>query len=475
MKKKLSLLVATLLILTLLVGCGGQSQPAPAPAPAPAEEAVAPENDVLDVLVIGGGGAGLVSAITAAENGASVLLVEKMPALGGNTIISATGLTASDTTLHEDAGIPFTVEDHIARTMEMGKDLPDLELVTILAEESNAAYEWLVSIGLEYKLNNDEPWWIIPTEGHFGAQLVNAYIAEANRVGVDIQLQTEATELIVEDGAVVGAKVVDKDGQESEIRAKSVILATGGFGNAPELIGKYNPKYEGAHTVMSTAGPTGTGFLMALEVGAGTRDMEFHQMRPLATPGYWIRESVISQEGLGGILVNKSGVRFTNETLKPLDLVPEVLAAEDRIAYVIFDADVYATKNGDAAVSKGRMIEAATIEELAAALELDVETVVATVAAYNEGVDEFGRETMGKITAAPFYGVKVAPASHYTMAGITINENAQVTNEAGEAIEGLYAAGEIVGGLYGSGRVAGNNTTENIVFGKIAGKHAASK
>jgi fumarate reductase flavoprotein subunit len=171
------------------------------------------------------------------------------------------------------------VEDHIARTMEFGKDLPDLELVTILAEESNAAYEWLVSLGLEYKLNNEEPWWIIPTEGHFGAQLVGAYIEEANRAGVEIRLQTEATELIIENNTVVGAKVVDQSGQESEIRANSVILATGGFGNAPELIGEYNPKFAGAHNVMSTAGPTGTGFLMALEAGAGTRDMEFHQMR----------------------------------------------------------------------------------------------------------------------------------------------------------------------------------------------------
>ena len=143
MKKRLSLLVAVLLIVTLLAGCAGQTSTSPAPA-----EPVSGADGVLNVLVIGGGGAGLVSAITAAENGASVVLVEKMPALGGNTIISATGLTASDTALHDDAGIPFTVEDHIARTMEFGNDLPDLDLVTILAEESNAAYEWLVSLGL---------------------------------------------------------------------------------------------------------------------------------------------------------------------------------------------------------------------------------------------------------------------------------------------------------------------------------------
>ncbi len=82
---------------------------------------------------------------------------------------------------------------------------------------------------------------------------------------------------------------------------------------------------------------------------------------------------------------------------------------------------------------------------------------------------------MGKVTVGPFYGVKVAPSSHYTMAGITINENAQVTNVSGEAIPGLYAAGEVVGGLYGAGRIAGNNTLDDIVFGKIAGKNASVK
>lgn len=469
MKKRIALVLAILLMASIFIGCAKQ-------AVEPQKEAENESNDIVtDVLVIGGGGAGLVSAITAAENGANVILVEKMPMLGGNTIISATGLTASDTALHEEAGIPFTVEDHIARTMDMGKDLPDLELVTILAEESNAAYEWLVSLGLSYKLNEEEPWWIIPTEGHYGSQLVNAYVAEATKQGVDVRLETKATELVTEDGKVVGAKVVDKDSKELDIKANAVILATGGFGNAPDLIGEYNPNYAGAHSVMSTAGPTGDGFRMATEVGAGMRDMEFHQMRPLATPGYWIRESVISEEGIGGILVNKDGARFTNETLKPLDLVPEVLAQKDRVGYVIFDTDVFETKNGAAAVDKGKMIQADTIEELAEALGLDAEVVATTVAAYNEGQDAFGRETMGKVTKGPFYGVEVSPASHYTMAGITINTDAQVTNENGEAIEGLYAAGEIVGGLYGSGRVAGNNTTENIVFGKRAGKHAAGK
>ncbi|AOY76241.1 FAD-dependent oxidoreductase [Clostridium formicaceticum] len=468
--KRLLMLGIFILSVTLLVGCAKEPVTSSEPAPGTTEV-----SDIeTDVLVIGGGGAGLVSAITAAENGAKVVLVEKMPMVGGNTMISATGFTASDTVLHEEAGIPFTVEDHINRTMEMGKDLPDEELVTLLAEESNSVYEWLTSLGLSYKLNEDEPWWIIPTEGHYGSQLVAAFQQEAAKHSdLEIKLNNKATELIVEDGSVVGASVEDKDGNVYTIKANAVILATGGFGNAPDLIGEYNPKFAGAHSVMSTAGPTGDGFRMATAIGAATRDMEYHQMRPLATPGYWIRESVISQEGLGGILVNKDGVRFANETLKPLDLVPEVLAQKDAVAYVIFDADIYETSNGKNAVEKGKMIEADTIEELVEKFGLDAEVVAATVATYNEGQDEFGRETMGKVTVAPFYGVEVAPSSHYTMAGLAFNKNAEILDENGNPIPGLYGAGEILGGLYGSGRLAGNNTLDDVVFGKIAGKAAA--
>lgn len=469
--KKRNLLLIAVMVVSLLAACSKQTQQ-------PQVDNSEKNTEVTtDVLVIGGGGAGMVSGITAAENGSKVIIVEKMPMLGGNTIISATGITASDTDLHEKAGIPFTVEDHIKKTMETGKNLPDEKLVRILAENSNAAYEWLVSLGLSYKLDEKEPWWIIPVEGHYGRQLFNAFNTKVEELGdkIEIKLDTKATELIVEEGKVVGAKVADKEGKEFVIKANSVVIATGGFGNAPELIGEYNKNYVGAHNIMSTAGSTGDGFKMAIAIGAGTRDMEHHQMRPLATPGYWIRETVLNEEGLGGILVNASAVRFTNETLKPLELVPQILKQQDRIAYVVFDSEVAATKNGASAIKNGNMIEAATIEELAGKLGLDAAKLKETVDSYNEGVDEFGRSTMGKVTVGPFYGVKVAPSSHYTMAGITINENAQVTNESGEAIPGLYAAGEVVGGLYGAGRIAGNNTLDDIVFGKIAGKNASVK
>jgi len=121
------------------------------------------------------------------------------------------------------------------------------------------------------------------------------------------------------------------------------------------------------------------------------------------------------------------------------------------------------------------MIQADTIEELATQLGLDPAALTATVEAYNNGEDKFGRTSMGKVTVAPFYGVEVQPSSHYTMGGLAFNKDAQILDTEGNPIPGLYGAGEVLGGLYGNGRIYGNNTLDNIVFGKIAGANAANQ
>ncbi|MDF2840183.1 MAG: hypothetical protein K0Q99_955 [Clostridia bacterium] len=469
MKKiAISMLLILTMVVGILAGCTNST-----PAPAPTKEA---DNNTTDVLVIGGGGAGLVASITAAENGAKVILVEKMPAVGGNTIISATGITASDTKLHEAAGRPFTKEEHFKKTMETSKDLADEKLVKLLVDSSNDAYEWLLTLGLKYKLDPKDAFWIIPEEGHYGALLVKAYQAEAAKYpNIDLRVETKATELVVENDKVVGAKVTGKDGKEQIIKAKSVILATGGLNNAPEMIAEFNPKYAGVNTEMTTPGATGDGIKMAQAIGAQLKDMEHFQMRPLSLNGYWFKEVIVNEEGKGGILVNKDAKRFVDETLKPLDLASEILKQQDKMAYVVIDSDVFATKDGAKMIDKAKGVKADTIEDLAKQLGLDPAALKATIDEYNAKNDAFGRKTFGKVATAPFYGAITKPSSHYTMGGVAINENAQVLDKDGNAIEGLYAAGEIVGGLYGAGRVAGNNTLDDIVFGKIAAKHAIGK
>lgn len=467
--KSITLALIIVLIISLFAGCAPKQE---AQAPAAAEPVI--ENP--DVLVIGGGGAGMVAAITAAEKGANVLLIEKMPMLGGNTLISATGITASDTALHEAAGRPFTKDEHFTKTMETGKNLANESLVRLLVDSSNEAYEWLLTLGLEYKLHDKDNFWIIPVEGHYGANLVRAMKTEMEKYpNLKVALETKATEIIVENNAVIGAKVVDKAGKESVINSGAVILATGGLNNAPELIAEFNPAYKGIHTEMTTPGATGDGIVMARAIGAKLVDMDLFQMRPLASNGNWYRETILTEEGKGGILVNTKGERFADETMKTWDLGSEILKQENGTAFVIFDAEMAETSDAKKAIELGKGVQADTIEALAELIGVDAASLKSTVDAYNAKEDPFNRKTLGKITVGPFYAVKTLPSSHYTMGGVAINANAEVLNEKDEVIANLYAAGEVVGGLYGAGRVAGNNTLDDIVFGKIAGSNAAAR
>jgi fumarate reductase flavoprotein subunit len=427
-----------------------------------------------DVLVIGGGGAGLVASVTAAEAGKNVILVEKMAAVGGNTIISATGITASDTYLHTEAGIPFTKEDHFKRTMETGKNLANPELVNILVNSSADAVQWLADLGLKLKVRSDkEPFWLVPVEGHYGSQFVGVILNKANEFkNLEIRTSSKALELLVEDGKVVGALIEGPEGQY-EIKAKSVVLATGGLNNNPEMIAEYNAKYANANTEMTTAGATGDGIIMALAVNANLIDMEYFQMRPLSINGDWYNESIVNTEDVSGILVNFQGQRFVNETLAPKALASEILKTPEHSAYAVFDQRVAETPAGKKFVEKGKAFTANTIAELAALMSIDAAVLEKTINDYNEGVDPFERTVLGQVIQAPYYAVITKPSNHYTMGGIQVDANAQVIDKQGNPIEGLYAAGEVIGGLYGDGRVAGNNTLDDVVFGKIAGSNAA--
>ncbi|HAM62976.1 MAG: hypothetical protein A2Y20_08160 [Firmicutes bacterium GWF2_51_9] len=426
-----------------------------------------------DVLVIGGGGAGLVSAITVAEAGKKVILVEKMSALGGNTIISATGITASDTKYHEDAGISFTKEDHFKRTMETGKNLANPALVQILVNKSSEAIDWLTELGLKLKVRSEaEPFWLVPVEGHYGSQLIGVLINEANQYDkLDVRTKTKATELVIKDGKVIGATVEDEKGSYV-IYAKSVILATGGLNNNPEMIAFYNEKYKNINTEMTTPGATGDGIVMALAANADLVDMQYFQVRPLSINGDWYHERILTTEDVSGILVNFKGERFVNETLAPKALAAEILKTSEHSAYAIFDNRVLNTPDGKKFFEKGKGFQANTIEELAVLINIDAVTLLKTINDYNQGIDPFGRTVLGKIIEAPYQAVQTLPSNHYTMGGLKVNADAQVIDKNNQPIPGLFAAGEVMGGLYGDGRVAGNNTLDDVVFGKIAGLSA---
>ncbi len=449
-----------------------------------------------DVVIVGAGGAGMTAAIEAKQAGKEVLILEKMPYVGGNTTKASGGMNAAGTKMQEAAAEAeedkdvkaaiedSTVENFIADTMAGGHDINDEELVRTLAEKSSDAIDWLESIGaplttiaatggtVHYYLHE-------PEDGSaVGEYLVQFYNSKLEELGIEVMLETEAKELIVEDGKVVGVKAESADSNLT-VKAGAVILATGGFGANFDMLASYDPALANAVTT-NTPAATGDGIVMAEAVGAGTVDMEQIQLHPTVYQenGLLVSERLRSN---GAILINKEGERFTND-LATRDAVSQAeLQQTDACAYIVYDSKYAEEKLYQKYVTNGITVSSDTLEGLAKEIGLEGDAVtnfVETVEQWNkvcegEAEDEFGRNN-GLVTLdqAPYTAIKIAPGIHHTMGGVKINTNTEVLTEDGEAIPGLFAAGEVTGGVHGGNRIGGNAVADIVVFGRIAGQNA---
>ncbi len=448
-----------------------------------AEKEKTEENVDVDVVVVGAGGAGMSAAITAKQAGKNVIILEKMPYVGGNTTKATGGMNAAETHYQKEQGIEDTVEQFIEDTMEGGKQINDKDLVTVMAEKSADAIDWLDEIGaplpkVSFSGGATNARIHAPEDGSgVGEYLVAAFSKTLEKEGIEVYLETKATEIMMKDGKAVGVKAESAD-KLYTINADAVILATGGFGANEDMYVKYRPDIKGSVTT-NAPGATGDGIVMAEEVGAALVDMDQIQLHPTVeqTTSMLITEGV---RGDGAILVNQSGKRFTNEMLTRDKVSAAELEQEGSYAYVIFDQNL---RDGLKAIEKyvktGIVTEAPTIEELAEKIDIDPDTLSETLTNWNKAVAdkkdaEFGRDTGMErdLSVAPYYAIKVAPGIHHTMGGVKIDTKTEVLNEEGEAITGLFAAGEVVGGVHGGNRIGGNAVCDIVVFGRIAGQTA---
>ena len=305
----------------------------------------------------------------------------------------------------------------------------------------------------------------------------------ALEAGVEIVYNTAATEFIVEEGKVTGAKAVTKDGANVTLHAnKGVVLATGGFSaNAPMVV-EYNNYWPGlADTMPSTNAPTisGDGIVMAKAIGADLVGMGYAQLMPSSHPVDGSLFSGIWGSAETQMFVNKEGKRYVNEYAERDVLSKAALEQTDGIFYIICDKDITANADVAGMEAKGNVVSANSLEELAEKLGLPVETFVAEVERYNQftlnGVDEdFGKPLFGQpIDEAPFTATPRSPSLHHTMGGVKIDTETRVIDTNGNPIEGLYAAGEVCGGIHAGNRLGGNAMTDFLVFGRIAGANAA--
>lgn len=492
--------------------------------------AVTDETKETDIVIIGAGGAGMTAAITAAQEGKKVVIVEKAEIVGGNSSKATGGMNAAKTDLQdkntfgENAGVEKQLEaakaypaladllatvtkqynDYKANatgyfdsaelfmldTLVGGKDVNNHDLVKALVDNSADAIAWLAGLNTPIKLTDvasfggasvkriHRP---VGDDGKtisVGSYMVPLLEQNCKDLGVEIITGTAATEILMTNGVATGVKASSSTVNYT-INAKSVVIATGGFGANLDMVVDYKPELDG---FITTNAPTitGDGIAMAQKVGANLVDMEQIQIHPTVHQ----ETSALITEGLrgdGAILVNQEGKRFCDEVGTRDAVSAAELAQTGGYAYLIVDQKMVDASSVVAGyIKKNLTIGGGDIAELAKAIGCDEATLQATMDAWNTCVankadPEFNRTSFAKpLDTAPYYAIKLAPGVHHTMGGIQINTNAEVLGTDGNVISGLYAAGEVTGGVHGANRLGGNAVADFVVFGRIAGQSAAA-
>lgn len=472
---------------------------------APAGEKEAKELSA-DVIVVGGGGAGMAAATRLAQLGKSVILVEKSGFLGGAISVSGGNQVVMGSQLQIDNGVADdSVESMVADFEANGANKNNKEILTLFAENVGATTDWLVaSCGItfeeglhqlgEYSHNRE----LAYTGG--GAGFAEAMRKAVEEAGVQVLLNTKAESLIADNGTVTGVKAASSDADYT-LTAGNVVLATGGYGANKEML---TDEMKSA-LYYGPASSTGEGIQMAQAVGAQTANMEYGKRYPNGIEvSEGMAKSTIAGNIVGwtmsAILVNKDGNRVVNEKASNRTILEEELKQEGGELYLLLDAETFEAwkaKLAPAGISDAdieKYLEAngtatpvfahgETLEEAAAAAGINADNLKATVEKYNGFVakgsdDAFGRaatyltKTIGE---GPYYIVEQKPRFATTMGGLVINTSMQVLNEAGEPISGLYAAGENCGQVMGDDSPSGANNAWALTSGKLAADAIAAK
>lgn len=482
MKKALSLILALVFSLGVFSGCSGSANP-------PQSENIVKADQELtaDVLVIGGGGAGLTAALTASENGKKVILVEKVGYLGGATLMSGGIVPAANTKQQNEAGIKDSEELFARDIFRPSNYSVRKDLVYTVTEKADEVITWLESVGVKFSLITDFL--------YYGQSNYRMHVAEGSGKGmtetiikaveadenITVMLNTPATGLVTDGDAVTGAYAKAEDGKIIKITAENTILATSGFGANKEMIEKYIPEVKNAVPYVAP-GATGEGILWGIDLGADIANMKAYQGFGLHSTdlGGTIDLFILYR---GGILVNTNGDRFTNEHMGYSELTPHVLSQPTSHAYVVFNqANAEKTSKFQSYIDAGIVTSANTPEELAEKLNMDVEMLKATFDEYKAGIakgeDRFNRTNMPEHFNGPYHAIKITSDLRHTQGGLVTDIAGHVLKKDGTLIKGLYAAGGVAESFSssgGPGYMSGNGLLQAFVFGRQAGKYAATE
>ncbi len=441
-----------------------------------------------DVLVIGGGIAGLVSAIEAANAGAKVVVLEKLDRLGGSSVTSGGYVYGTGSQMNKDESIDgYHPEDMVAYYNERTGGDMDEAMVTFWAEHSGESVDWLIDeMGVVFDAGVVASGTSPALRAHLTTQgggpiMVPIWEKALANENITIVRHAAVTELIA-DGDVVTGAVADHYGAALTVNAKAVIVACGGFDRNPEYMAKYVPNSDGVPS-MSSCGNTGDEIAWAEALGASLVFKGGVMGMHTTDASYTLTGGVNILSFLPTLGVNDKGERFMNESLD----YPLFYEAMDKngtsCAWWIFDttmADFVPVM--DLAVQRRYAVTADTLEALGEAAGLDADTFAATVARYNElgakGEDEdFGRAGIAPLAEeGPYYAVKVIRSTVAGFGGFEINTDAQVLKEDGTTFPNLFAAGECASGQFFATvyPCSGSMLSISTTYGRVAGKNAAA-
>ena len=450
------------------------------------------------LVVVGGGLAGFAAALSAAEAGMEVLLLEKTADTGGSSAMSGGCLAFAGTDLQAAAGIADSADLLRRDLLEVGKGEADPALVDAYVSLQQATYDWLKSHGVVFspvieaasgqsvpRVHTVDP-----------ADMVRCLAAAAQKSGkVGVLASTRALRLLRDpvSGRVTGLTAQGPAGEQTITASAGVILASGGFVQDKALLHRYCPEYDEAIFIGGT-GNEGDGLRMARALGADMRDMVYIKgtfgKHPIDETNHHACLAVYK----GAIAVNQDGLRFVDESISYKLLGDACMRQPYHMAYQILDRDIM--ESGDNRVrildferrlEEGLFVEADTLEELARLIEIPEAVLLKTVAGYNAAVatghDElFGRRhlvhkhgALRPIARGPYYAYPSTAVVFGTYCGLTVNAGMQVLDVFGEPIQGLLAAGEVVGGLHGAAYMTGSALGKAAIFGRSAARTAVAQ
>ncbi|MGE4266745.1 MAG: FAD-dependent oxidoreductase [Deferribacterales bacterium] len=471
-----------------------------------------------DVVVIGAGGSGLSAAVSAAENGAKVIVLEKMPIAGGSTNY-AEGLFAIGTKQLRDDGQDISKPAFYKQIMEYGHWRTDGALLRQFVDESDKNIEWLEKNGVNFdavKMSYaDSPVWHLVKDYktfHHGAALVNRLLDVCEEKGVKVMYETPAKKLIYNNGVVKGVEGVDSKGNKVIINSGSVIIATGGFPNSKEMIDKYT-RFDSKKVVADLPlQKNGDGINMAMEIGGAAEGWGLMTHQATAGPGVIPFGNLFTMTWQPSLWVNKYGKRFVDESIvfSFVSTGNAVEHAPDSFAWEIFDQetfDKYAEEDGIEAgigviipigtkltnlqkefedsekAGNPNAAMANSIAELAAKIKVDPKILAETIKNYNSYKEynldkEFYTDPkwIMPVKKGKFYAIKIVPQAYVSLGGIKVDSKMRALDANDKEIKGLYVVGCDVGGLYGDTYTlfaSGSAFGFAAYSGRVAGADAA--